>query len=98
MAHFDIGSLNVWGLRDKNKRHEMFTWLNAKDLSIVFLQETHCTSELEDLWKNVWGHEIYFSNDMAYVFLFLFCFLKSNSQHSWPFPIVLPELNMTASA
>ena len=62
MAHFDIGSLNVWGLRDKNKRHEMFTWLNPKDLSIVFLQETHCTSELEDLWKTEWGQEIYFSN------------------------------------
>ena len=46
MAHFDIGSLNV-GMRDKNKRHKIFTRLNAKDLSIVFLQETHCTSELE---------------------------------------------------
>ena len=62
MAHFNIGSLKVWGFRDKNKKHELFIWLNAKDLSIVSLQETHCTSELQDLWKTEWGHEIYFSN------------------------------------
>ena len=51
MNHNNIGSLNVRGLREKTKRNEMFTWLINMKLSIIFLPETHCTSEIEDLWK-----------------------------------------------
>ena len=55
MISINIGSLNVRGLRDKTKRNEMFTWLKNKNLSIIFLQETHCTNELEDVWRTGWG-------------------------------------------
>ena len=60
MNHNNIGSLNVRGLREKTKRNEMFTWLKNMKLSIIFLQETHCTSEIEDLWKTEWGNDGFF--------------------------------------
>ena len=62
MNKLDIASLNVWGLRDYKERQEMFTWLKSKQCHILFLQETHCTHEVEEAWKNEWGHEIIFSN------------------------------------
>ena len=58
--------LNVRGLRDKTKRIKMFTWLKNKNLSIIFLQETHCTNELEDVWRTGWGHKVFFSNKSSH--------------------------------
>ena len=66
MISINIGSLNVRGLRDKTKRNEMFTWLKNKNLSIIFLQETHCTNELEDVWRTGWGHKVFFSNKSSH--------------------------------
>ena len=36
-----LGSLNVDGINDDNKRHTLFTTLKNTNLDIVFLQETH---------------------------------------------------------
>ena len=40
----------------------MFYWLNQKDFNVYFLQETHSTAEVEELWSNEWGTKIYYSH------------------------------------
>ena len=56
-----IVSANVRGLRDNQKRREVF--LKYKDVcDILCLQETHCTNEDLNMWQNEWGGEIYASN------------------------------------
>ena len=66
MNNLNIISLNVWGLRETNKRQEMFLWLKNKNPHIIFLQETHCTAEQEDGWRTEWGNDIFFSNRSAH--------------------------------
>ena len=57
-----IGSLNVRGLGDKNKRREVFLWMKKKKYQIYFVQETHCTPEKEKLWEAEWESECKFSS------------------------------------
>ena len=38
----NIGTFNVRGLRDYNKRCKVFNMLNLESFDVVFLQETHC--------------------------------------------------------
>ena len=57
-----IGTLNVRGLRDNNKRRATFIWLRSKKLQVIFLQETHCTKQLETYWKSEWGGKAWFSS------------------------------------
>ena len=56
-------SLNVRGIRDNDKRRGLFRWLkkyhNANDCFIL-LQETHSTENVERIWMNEWGSDIYF--------------------------------------
>ena len=54
--------MNVRGLADKNKRKDVFHWLKGKKASVYFLQETHCTDNVENIWSNEWGSECFFSN------------------------------------
>ena len=46
MANTHIISLNCKGLRDKLKRLRLLEWLNHQHCQIVFLQETHFTSDI----------------------------------------------------
>ena len=65
MTLFNIISLNVRGLRQKQKRLSVFDWLKKfhyGDSSFIFMQETHSTSDVELLWKKEWGGEIYFNH------------------------------------
>ena len=51
-----ICSLNVNGIRDYNKRLQLFTWLRMKGYDIIFLQETHCCNYSDSkLWEKEWG-------------------------------------------
>ena len=50
----NICSLNVRGLRNKEKRDKMFCWLKTQSYSIIFLQETHSTPEIVNHWKTEW--------------------------------------------
>ena len=50
-----ICSLNVRSLVNNNKRRETFRWLKKKNYSIYFLQEMHCTNEVEHIWAAEWG-------------------------------------------
>ena len=58
MQEYNILSLNVRGLRNKEKRREMFHWLkqyNGGDNSFIFLQETHSDKMDELIWQREWG-------------------------------------------
>ena len=57
-----IASRNVDGLGNEVKRKKLFLLLKASSDEIFLLQETHCTSENEKLWKKDWDGEIIFSN------------------------------------
>ena len=59
--NLQIASLNVRGIGDKQKRREMFNWLKAKNISIYFLQEVHCTENTTSFWKAEWGYKTLFS-------------------------------------
>ena len=53
---FDIFSLNVRGVRNDTKRNKIFNWLknHTSNQAVVFLQETHSTSDVKNLWSNQW--------------------------------------------
>lgn len=69
-----IFSYNVRGLGEKRKRLSIFRFLKANYKGIIFLQETHSTRNIENLWKGEWGGKIYFghgtskSNGVAILF------------------------------
>ena len=55
--------MNTNGLGDKIKRQAVFDKLNRKKPGIFFLQETHSTPPLENIFKRQFGsNEIYFSH------------------------------------
>ena len=49
---FNLLSLNVRGLREYKKNIKIFNWIvkHGGDNGVTFLQETHSTSELENVW------------------------------------------------
>ena len=57
-----ISSLNVRGLRDFKKRREVFHYFQKAEAEILFLQEAHCTAEIEKQWRAEWGYTILFSH------------------------------------
>ena len=57
MAQVKICSLNARGLRDFNKRKELYKWLN-RQYDIICLQEVHSVVADEWLWRNQWGGSI----------------------------------------
>ena len=66
MADLKIVSLNVRGLRSRDKRLKIFEWIKMKHKAdIVCLQETHSTLLDEKLWADEWGGEIHFSHGDA---------------------------------
>ena len=59
--NLDIMTFNVQGLRADIKRRTLFRYFhnNCKN-SIIFLQETHSSQNIEKIWSNEWGSEIRF--------------------------------------
>ena len=55
----NVGSLNVRGLGNLNKRKELFNFVKQQNLDIISLQETHFTKEDEKITENMWGGTIY---------------------------------------
>ena len=53
---FDILSLNTRGIRDDLKRRKVFEWLKnyTTKESIIFIQESHSTQDIEKLWSQQW--------------------------------------------
>ena len=63
MSPLNSVSVNVRGLRQQKKRLSVFEWLKKNhlgDKSFIFMQETHSTPEIETLWEDEWGCNIYF--------------------------------------
>ena len=55
-------SLNLRGLGDNVKRHQLFKVLKDKCVDIAMLQETHCCQECHSMWEREWGGKIYCSH------------------------------------
>lgn len=51
-------SLNVNGLRIPAKRRAIFKTARDGGYDVILLQETHCTSEVEHLWRTEWGGQM----------------------------------------
>ena len=63
MIGYKLYSFNVRGIRQYAKRKMIFRHLHKKDSTGIFLlQETHSTTEIENLWKNEWGGEILYNH------------------------------------
>ena len=60
--HCKMYSLNVRGIRERDKREQIFSWCKDKKADIVFLQETFSTRDIEDRWSSMWDGSIYFSH------------------------------------
>jgi exonuclease III len=59
-------SLNTNGLGEIKKRGSVIGWMkntHKGDNKVIFLQETHTTEQVENLWKSEWNNTgIYFSH------------------------------------
>ena len=62
MDKLTIVSLNVRGIRNDFKRRKLFEWLKQKENTIILLQETHSTEDIERQWRSEWGYDCYYSN------------------------------------
>ena len=62
VGNFILMTVNVRGIRDATKRGRVFEWCKTKKSSIVFLQETFSTVDIEDRWKSDWGGHGIFSH------------------------------------
>ena len=60
-----ICSLNVRGLRNKEKREKMFCWLKEQPYNIILLQETHSTYDINNQWAQEWGYSAFFSGNKS---------------------------------
>ena len=58
-----VCSLNVRGLRSSSKkRKKIFDFVNNRPEQIIFLQETHSSSDTEKLWEKEFQGRIVFSH------------------------------------
>ena len=60
--HLNLISLNVRGLRNKEKRDAIFRWCNYQKVDILLLQETYWTDNILKIIKNEWIGHCYFCN------------------------------------
>ena len=59
----NLFSFNANGLNNRLKRQTVLTWLETNHKGILFIQESHSTSDMEPLWKKeAPNYDIYFSH------------------------------------
>ena len=58
-------SFNCRGLREKNKQSQIFAWLKSSHRGIILLQETHSSTNDEQIWKKDWDGDILYSHGSA---------------------------------
>lgn len=61
MEQLNCITLNVRGLRNKSKRETVFEFLKQKHVNIAFLQETYCTSDFVETFRNNWNGKVFHS-------------------------------------
>ena len=62
MDEIKICSLNCQGLGDPRKRRDVLHYLREKNFSIICLQDTHFTKDIEKIVSNEWGYKVYFNS------------------------------------
>ena len=55
-------SLNAQGMSNQLKQRKIFKRLHNLCTDIVFVQEAHCVSKSNSIWKSEWGQQVIFSN------------------------------------
>lgn len=60
MSVFNFLSLNVRGLRNREKRRSIFAHLKNQKPNVYFLQETFSNSRDEKVWAAEWGGQIFY--------------------------------------
>ena len=55
-THFDlkIATINVRGLKNKNKRLLLANWFNEHKIDILCIQETYCTKKFKSSFRREW--------------------------------------------
>ena len=57
-----FATINVCGIKNRNKRIAVFAWLNSLKIDVIFLQETHCHLRKEEkIWSREWGSKCLWS-------------------------------------
>ena len=49
-------------MQNRTKRRSIFRWAKLHSCDVLFLQETHSTSEIEHIWRNEWYGTIVYSH------------------------------------
>ena len=62
MEVMKVISLNTRGLRNGLKRRKIFRFIKRSKPSVYFLQETHATKEMEQIWESEFGHKLIYAN------------------------------------
>ena len=62
MAVLKLLSLNVRGLRNREKRRSIFSYLKNQKASVYLLQETFSNHNDEKIWSAEWGGQNFFSH------------------------------------
>ena len=50
------------GIGDENKRRRVYNQFRKFEGDICLIQEAHCTTKVNVLWENQWGHKVLASN------------------------------------
>ena len=62
MANIKIGTFNVKGLWNEQKRRQIFQHLHQRQFDVICLQETHSLPKDEKYWRSLWGGRIEYSH------------------------------------
>ena len=65
--NLNVITLNVRGLPSSYKHRKLFIWFQKQSADVIFIQETHCTKNKINAFKNSWtGHSFYALTNLAY--------------------------------
>src|ERR1035438_9907293 len=76
-------SLNINGLRDSQKRSNVFLWLKSLNVQLIFLQDIHFLPEDAVLWSQQWGLPALWSSHNA---------ILLTDQSSSLSPLIVPSM------
>ena len=62
MSTCHLLSLNVRGLRNKEKRNQVFRWIKYQKTHVIFLQETYWSLDIENIVRSEWRGPCFFSH------------------------------------
>jgi len=62
MFNCKLMTLNVRGINKEGKRRSVFRYVKSKNTDICFLQETYSSKDIEHIWRNQWGGQVFFAH------------------------------------